>query len=226
MNSNAEQIERELAAVDETVHEDTTEVGWPAPLLSLSKTTTVGEYTETVRIEVQDGGWGKNTGDLAVLGDAFVQALTDAARPPVTQLRVSPMPDGLAAAIKKTLLDRPRAAEEPKPTQEQLEEALAEAEYDAAECSRQHGDRLAELRRLVEKARRDELRRLVEQAAGEAAAGGAGAAQDAGDQPYDNGGALPPSGDLGDAVQTDLGGGFMLPAAKARESFEQDGGNS
>jgi hypothetical protein len=148
--STTEETTETAEVVEETVELQEAE-GWKPPLLQISKTTSIGETTQTIRVELAEGGPFPTSGDVTAFAAAVVEQLDGGERTPAPrfELTVSPLSPEKAKSVKSYLESRLK----PKPVDE-LQEQLARAEAHEAECPGDHSGEVDRLRALVKDANR------------------------------------------------------------------------
>lgn len=156
------QIKEELTEVEETTVQSTElEAGYIAPMLTISRTRSVGEDTDSVRVELHQCDLIDSPGAVITFADTTLRALMaedtpSAATATTVQFSVTPVTPEMVSALQQHLVkERGVAQAVPPATEVELQEALDRAEHDAAESAREHGKQVGYLRDLIVQARKD-----------------------------------------------------------------------
>lgn len=169
-DTTVQKIEEELAAFDEDEAaevEETTEVEseseYVAPLLFISRTRSVGEHTDSIRIELQESKVMDSPGAVISFAESALRALQVEESPAAGShniemhfLRLSPeMQAVLQQRVEQAMRPTDTAVAAPAPSAKDLQEALEDAHRRKAESDREHDRQVGDLRALILQARSD-----------------------------------------------------------------------
>jgi hypothetical protein len=152
------------------------------PMLSISKSVSVGDVTHTIRVELEESKAASTGGDIAVIVEAALRVLnSDKLSPePATQYNFAftPGPPGMAEHLREAVRRNAAAtAGGGVGNVDDLEAELARVEEHDQQCGQDHTTWMDNLRNEI-------LRARSAKATSDRAAGT--------EQPYDQGGDLPP----------------------------------